>query len=205
MINANQFIEKLLEEADGNEKYGSLIKLIIPRNAYLKSSSETIDLETAINMKSDSYYIDYSDEENNLEYTLFVSRNDLCEVIGIDISLMNNNNHTITYYGSIKDPKRNKFRLTRVSNNGVYTIKFYLINDKKFLCDEKYYDQRSAMALGSIIGNPEAFDKADECGLEASTRNIFTIEPDLKSVIEYFDCMADQFSNYNFWSKKLIN
>ena len=205
MINANQFIELLLNEADGNEKCGSLIKLIIPKKAYLKNNSETIDLGTAIKMKSDSYFIDYSDENNTVDYTLIVSRNDMCEVIGVDISLMNNNNHTITYYGSIKNPNRNIFRLTRVSSNGVYTIKFYLINDKKFLCEEKYYDQKNALALGNIIENPEAFDKAEECGLEANTQNIFTLEPDLKSVIEYFDCMADQFSNNNFWSKKLIN
>ncbi len=207
MINANQFIEKLLDEASGNEKYGSLIKLILPKNAYLKSSTDTIDLETAINMKSNSYYIEYLDENNGREYRLFVYRNDLCEVTGFDISLMDISNHTITYYSStiINDLKDKTFRLTRITNNGVYTIKFHLIYDKKFLCEEKYYDTVNAKSIGNLIGNPEALDLADECCLESNIQNIFTLNPDLKSVIEYFDCMADQFSNYNFWSKKLVN
>lgn len=211
MLKPLQFIKNLLNEAGGNEKYGSLIKLILPMKAYLNSGSEVICLETAIDMKENCYFLKYYDENRNLNYALFVYRNEFGIVTGFDISLIDNDNRLITYYSSTKinEPKNKRFRFTRIGYDKMYTISFKLIEgtneNRKFLCDEKYYDQKSTNAIADLYSESELLDLADDCSLEPEGQNIFTLEPDLKTVIDYFECITMNFSDNDFWEKRLVN
>ena len=211
MLKPMQFINNLLEEASGNEEYGSLIKLILPKNIFLKAGLKIANLEDALVMKENSYFIEYFDENNNIRYTLIVYRNELKEVTGYDISLVDNNNYTITYYSStsINDSQNKKFRFTRVGYDKMYTISFKLIKglnkNKKFLCEERYYDSKSTAEIADLYSESEALDLAEECSLESEGHNIFTLDPNLKTVIDYFECITINLSSDDFWSKRLLN